>query len=442
MKLVLIGGWVAALLCLSALAEEKQNAVYAAHEWGTFTSVQGEDGVQLEWNPYVVAELPGFVYDRNRPNHEANRGNFALFAAKTGFMARQRMETPVIYFYSPEKKTVDVHVDFPSGLMTEWYPHATSCDAQRTANEKPGAKKVSYLEWNKVTIEPTASSEKLIVDGGKSHYYAARETDASILKIPASEKSGAETEKFLFYRGVGHFDAPLNVKLDDNGKLLKMENAGKEALKNLFLVNVENTAKGRVFRTMAIEKIDARGKSDVAIDSAKAGTRDELIRDLQTALESEGLYAAEAKAMIKTWEDSWFDETGVRVLYVLGRNWTDEILPLTIAPKPEQIARVMIGRAEVITPQMEIALRDSIVEYWKGDASAQEKAVSKARNIGLGRFTDAAVRRIVKKNPGQEFSKAAFELAGKSSQPAQAGPVAAATMKEEDQNLLTSISTR
>src|SRR5688500_3699679 len=89
-----------AALCVSAAAGE--SAVYAAHEWGTFTSVQGSDGVQIEWNPFVVAELPKFVYDRNRPNGEANRMNFAVFAAKTAFLAKQRMETPVIYFYSPE----------------------------------------------------------------------------------------------------------------------------------------------------------------------------------------------------------------------------------------------------------------------------------------------------------------------------------------------------
>jgi peptidoglycan hydrolase-like protein with peptidoglycan-binding domain len=220
-----------------------------------------------------------------------------------------------------------------------------------------------------------------------------------------------------------------------------MENTGKESLKHLFLVQIENTAKGRVFRTSAIDKIDPQGNTMIAIDSAKPGQREDLLRNLQSALEKEGLYPAEAKAMVKTWEDSWFDETGIRILYVLGKNWTDEILPLTIKPQPQQIARVMLGRAEVITPQMEIALRDSIMEYWKGDAAAREKAITKARNIGLDRFTDPVVRRVVKKNPGQDFSKAAFELAGKSSQPAQAGPVATVT-REESQNLLTSISTR
>ena len=31
---------------------------YIAHEWGTFTSVQGAEGVQLGWNPLIAADLP------------------------------------------------------------------------------------------------------------------------------------------------------------------------------------------------------------------------------------------------------------------------------------------------------------------------------------------------------------------------------------------------
>src|SRR5262245_30788012 len=36
---------------------------YVAHEWGTFTSVQGSDGVQLDWQAQQLSELPRFVYD-------------------------------------------------------------------------------------------------------------------------------------------------------------------------------------------------------------------------------------------------------------------------------------------------------------------------------------------------------------------------------------------
>src|SRR5580765_3936468 len=40
---------------------------YVAHEWGTFTSVQGRDGVLLDWRPLETSQLPKFVYDWTRP---------------------------------------------------------------------------------------------------------------------------------------------------------------------------------------------------------------------------------------------------------------------------------------------------------------------------------------------------------------------------------------
>ena len=128
--------------------------------------------------------------------------------------------------------------------------------------------------------------------------------------------------------------------------------------------------------------------------------------------------------MVKTWEDSWLDEPGVRVLYVLGSVWTDRTLPLQISPKPQELVRVMVGRAELITPKMEIALRDIINDYAKGDADAQERAVVRARALGLGRFQEPAARLLAKKNPGAQFSKAAFELANKSSRPPTTPPLA------------------
>src|SRR4026208_1094503 len=83
-----------------------------ADGWGTFTSVQGADGIQLEWNPLVTTDLPKFVYDRNRPHPGGRRPAFREFASKSAFVTLQRMETPVIYFYADEEVTVDVKVRF------------------------------------------------------------------------------------------------------------------------------------------------------------------------------------------------------------------------------------------------------------------------------------------------------------------------------------------
>src|SRR5437899_9740960 len=84
------------------------------HEWGTFTSIAGADGGAIEWLPLSAKyDLPSFVERyRDAP-------------AKAGLRGTIRMETPVLYFYSPQETTVSVHVSFRDGLITEWYPHAT-----------------------------------------------------------------------------------------------------------------------------------------------------------------------------------------------------------------------------------------------------------------------------------------------------------------------------
>src|SRR6185369_13243373 len=50
---------------------------------------------------------------------------------KLGLRGTIRMETPVIYFYSPRKMTVSVRVAFSKGIITEWYPHAAAVQPSR-----------------------------------------------------------------------------------------------------------------------------------------------------------------------------------------------------------------------------------------------------------------------------------------------------------------------
>src|SRR6266581_5273706 len=90
------------------IASGELDADFIAHEWGTFTSVQGADGIQLEWNPLVTSELPPFVYNSVR-----RVGGRIVWEGKGAYQTLQRMETPVIYFYSDTQQKVDVTVDFP-----------------------------------------------------------------------------------------------------------------------------------------------------------------------------------------------------------------------------------------------------------------------------------------------------------------------------------------
>ena len=244
-----------------------------------------------------------------------------------------------------------------------------------------------------------------------SHYYAARVAGANSVQM-ITGTSPVETEKFLFYRGVGRFTAPLEVRLQNaDTTALQLTNQGAEPLGELFVYEVRGDM-ARFVVSPALAPAAARTCHFVEPVRPLPEVRAELARRMRAALVSAGLYEAEAAAMIATWEDSWFAEPGLRVLYLLPRAWTDRTLLLTLVPAPREIARVMVGRAELITPQNERDLHAQIIQFRGGsDEARRAEAVRAARATGLGRFAEPTVRRLCALDAeDRDFGNAAWEL--------------------------------
>ncbi|HKQ40311.1 MAG TPA: hypothetical protein VJ063_19715 [Verrucomicrobiae bacterium] len=381
MKKILLMAFGFGLASLALAAQDR----FVAHEWGTFTSVQGADGIQIEWNPFVPAELPKFVY--GQPHRRTG-------LLKSEMIARQRMETPVIYFYSETPRTVDVTVNFPEGKVTEWYP--------QIANPKSGGK---TMQWKDLQIlaHPKITLPR---DTSSSHYYAARDTTANLVQTKG------ETEKFIFYRGVASFTAPLRVLVGGaNEDVLYLQSAGAEALKHFYVIQIRNGSAKYHY----VEGILPGQGTNVRLEPGVATVplsdfQNNICQALRADLEKEGLYPPEAAAMVKTWNDSWFAEDGIRILYVLPRTWTDRTLPLSIEPKPDEIERVMVGRAEVILPSQEWRLLKEIVRYSETAPEQRAAIIDETKSLGLGRFADAAVRRLLGTSPSKDFNAAAWAL--------------------------------
>jgi hypothetical protein len=295
-----------------------------AHEWGTFTSVAGEQGQQIEWLPLEGQDdLPCFV-ERLRNV----RTKFALSGTV-------RMETPVIYFYAPQATTVDVSVRFPAGLLTEWYPRAdVTPAAQVTSAVLTTQGFASSATWSKVAITPHAP-ESFPTEPRPSHYYAARRTDATPLKV------GAQSEKFLFYRGVSRVTLPVSALVSADGTATVR--ADRPAPLGTIVRFDRRDGK------LGYEIKDTKGSGAILVTPALTGNVDALASRLVTILTREGLYPREARAMVDTWRDSWFEE-GTRLLYIVPRATVDAMLPLDIKPRPTETARVFVGRLELITP--------------------------------------------------------------------------------------------
>jgi len=334
------------------------------HEWGTFTSIAGKDGVALEWRPLNGSvDLPKFV-------HTMEQEGLGLrhVQSKAELSGLIRMETPVLYFYSKREMNVSAEVNFPKGKITEWYPQARSVG--------------SAINWGTFKVAPGAAFN-LPADYSENHYYAARETDAAPLQVCGSAGKAAEQEKFLFYRGVGDFDLPLSVKLERNE--IELKNTGKDSIARLIIFENRD---GKIGYRI-VDNFSGQTTADLpTLDKSVEA----VIRDLRETLVASGLYEKEADAMIKTWRNSWFEE-GMRVFYILPRKTIDEVLPISIEPKPTQLVRVLVGRTEVITPEMEKSVRKQVSLLSNSSASVREQARMAIQRHG--RFAEPILKRVL-----------------------------------------------
>jgi len=333
------------------------------HEWGTFTSVADAAGQSMRWLPLSAApDLPCFV---NRL-----RGS----SPKSSLSGLVRMETPVIYFYAQKRTTVTAHADFPHGLITEWYPQAAV--SPQTADSIPA--NGAQIEW-RVEVTP-GEALQLPASKAPSHYFAARETDAAPLQ------AGAQQEKMLFYRGIGDFAVPIAVTFTADGRLaIRTGSPGAVPMAMVF----ENREGRMGFRT--VRDLRAETKLETPELTADAAS---LRRQLSETLVTAGLYPKEAQAMVATWSDSWFEE-GMRVFYIAPRSFVDSVLPLKIAPAPEAIARVFVGRVEVLSPQLAATLETALAN---GDTVTLAK---------YGRFLQPFTAMLEQRNKSMEQSRAA-----------------------------------
>ena len=389
------------VLC-AGLCPAGVRADYSVHEWGTFTSVQGGDGVLQPWRPVQTSELPAFVHDWSRSKSDLNLVVGGPAIVNKGMMVTlQRMETPVIYFYANSGMKVDVNVDFPKGIITEWYPQASEigpCISFKTNAPAVTTISKSGAGWkNLKLIAPVKNlsvlDDRLAQDNSGSHYFAARETASALVQseFTSGTSKVVETEKFIFYRGAGSFATPLRVSVDAANDIA-VENTGGENLAHLFLIRVHDGGRGKTGSVAAMNDLAAK-------ESARWPKTETLpLKEFQkqvgarmkAVLVAEGLFPKEAGAMVNTWNDSWFAEEGDRVLYILPRTWTDETLPLTFNPKPTNLVRVMVGRAEILTPKTEKVLSDALVKAAEGGADERKAAARELKS--LGRFAEPALR--------------------------------------------------
>lgn len=388
---------------MAAAVSAGETSHYTAHEWGTFTSVQGSDGQPIPWNPFTESDLPNFVHTRRKPADgpavRAQAVNLRMLMSKETTHWFQRMETPVIYFHSAKPLRLTATVELPNGLITEWYPAATAYGPVfGVTNLLPEASQ-SFATWTDLEILPRdAASNGTIPNPPKesaaSHYYAARNAQSNPVRttrgVGLTTAGRGESEHFVFYRGVADFTSPL--KVSNPGQELLLENTGRHDLASLFVWEARgNKASLTPIPSLAVGTVHHAEQDPNRLTGDRSTLTRQFKDRLQTALVADGLNADEASAMIQTWADSWFDEDGTRVLYLVPRAFTDSVLPLTLQPAPTTLARVFVGRAELIPADLERRAESLAERFHK---SGDKSAAQELGKLVVPRFADSLLNRL------------------------------------------------
>jgi hypothetical protein len=388
---------------------------FVVHEWGTDTIVVGSDGSLQRGLHHEEEDLPGFVYDRIKAA--------ALIGGTFSPSVTIKMETPVTYFYSSLPRTVHAGVAFPKGVLTQWYPGATSflppvAAPSAMLPEQPlsyadpvldptfpfmsdmcrvkfGTIGAGQLDWGNVNVLPrdgNVTQQLPPAPLDKFSWSYARDVASNLVQT-----ANGETERFLFYRGLGDFDLPVKINVTGlgiaglGGNPVVLKNQFSEAIGSVFMMNVgDNEAVFSEFPKGIPPGGELSDKLPLLYGTRPLDAYAEQLSEAVTgALDGTGLYHDEAVAMVNTWKRQWFRTPGVRLLYIIPQTWTDASIPLTIEPKPDATLRVMLIRVEIITPEQEAEDVAALGGF------AAKGGLGQAHFASLGRFAEPRLRRAL-----------------------------------------------
>jgi hypothetical protein len=360
-------------------------ASFSVHEWGTFTTVNGSDGGQLPGLEVEEETLPNFVH------------SLAGFAPANKGWSRPvrgvtvKMETPVVYFYANQPCAVRLEVGFNGGSISQWYPNRTAGEVMspRPVGLTP-AVPVDFsggyrggAVWELEVLAPDATDAITASREWETPQWPrARVPGANCVRGPAGEVEG-----FVFYRGVGHFEPPLRVSCDETGRI-KVENIGPARIPFVLIYDQRpGLPVSAILWHGALEPGQSHAEPIPVLSSFRRETTGSIREGVfPSALIAAGLTAAEAKAMLDTWHESYFERHGLRVFWVVPRVFTDQVLPMTITPRPTKVERVLVGRSEVLTREFEVELARGFAadggRAWAGDRFFRAYA-ARARQLGV-----------------------------------------------------------
>lgn len=370
------------------------------HEWGTLSSVVASDGTFLEGCQHEEIGTANFIHSLEEQNPDMGIGPMTqgfpgTWVRDSGEVRKlynapitQRFDGSFLNFYQEEnlkntQATIEVH--FPYGSFSQWYPQNHAADEDLSLDS-------GYLYWN-VELLDEEKGGKLKTPVPPS-WKALRESSSNPLE--SNPDGEIESEAFLHYRGLGNFKIPISLTADREHLYIHNQNEVQAFSKILILNYDPSTQSGNLRRLSTLkpgEKVSLKRNSIASYAAPHSLYLEEAHRILKKDFLHE-LSQEEANAMLQNIQDSYLLSPGLRVLYVLPKEWLETFVELRINPEPQKTTRVLLGRIEIFLPEEEEALMEKIKN---GYYSLFNQRLSPYRHFipEIGIFAESKLKRIL-----------------------------------------------
>lgn len=324
---------VALLPMTAAQAQSPKPERLIVHEWGVLTTISLPDGKTVNWSPLeVLAPQPGFVQ------------TFPV----TPSQHPVKLDLPAVFFRVDRPMEVAMSLQWLDGYFASCYPRAEILD--------------HMLSWRQTTLMPDAAFP-LPQESSASHYYQARKTTASFVRVDYFGHK--QYERFLTLRAIGKLRLPLSVSVNQEEFTLTQPNASPDqrVTQAILIENIDNKIGFALIDLKADgPTVSPRLKHDANFDLANA--------KLRKLLNQQGLYPDEAATALAGVRQDWF-APGVRVIYILPRPMIDGPLKMEITPTPTEHLRLYAVQVELITPRLLREVKQWLVGLDPKDTAAQ-----------------------------------------------------------------------
>jgi hypothetical protein len=389
---------------------------YQLHEWGTFTTVAGSDGVLLSGLQREEELLPAFVhshfgFENGQAPSQAKLARvmqaqgYPAFPSKNKGLGKRpvsgvtvKMETPVIYFHSPEAFRARVSVGFEGGTISQWYPERSGGEnlpeppPSNDPKKRPApleSWRIDFskpyrggIEWDVNVLAPEESRlTRVFKPRDTVNWLRSRVPEANVVRTDSGE-----TENYLFYRGIGNFTPGLHTSVSADETLHLINQTGGD----IPYLLVFQQAGDRVLwhaRTGGLKSGESLNLPEASLTPTAEVFPSVIYDSLKTGLIACGLLESEAEALVQTWWTSYFEADGLRVFWTVPTTTTDRILPLTVNPPPRKIVRVLVGRSEILRPRQEAG-------WLASSRMTGDDAISWKHTVESDRFGLAIEKRI------------------------------------------------